>query len=105
MLDLGLYLFYALLLIAVLAAVIFPIIHSIKAPGALLKSAISLGVVIVIFGISYAVADSSVNAKAAALGVTESSSKLIGAGLIMFYVALILSALALVYSEISKALK
>lgn len=105
MLDLGLYLFYALLLIAVLAAVIFPILHSIKSPGALLKSGITLGVIIVIFGIAYAVADSTVNAKAAALGVTESSSKLIGAGLIMFYVALILSALALVYSEISKALK
>jgi len=105
MLDLGLYLFYALLLIAVVAALVFPVIHSIKQPGALLKSAIGLGIVVVVFGVSYAIADSSVNVKAAAMGITESSSKLIGAGLIMFYVALVLSALALIYSEISKALK
>lgn len=105
MLDLGLYLFYALLLIAVAAALIFPVIHSIKEPAALLKSALGLGVIVVVFGIAYALADDSVNAKAAALGVTESSSKLIGAGLIMFYVALVLSGLALIYSEISKALK
>lgn len=105
MLDLGLYLFYALLLIAVIAAMVFPVINSIKEPKALLKSAIGIGIVLVVFGISYAVADSSVNLKAAAMGVTESSSKLIGAGLIMFYVALVLSAVALIYSEISKAFK
>jgi hypothetical protein len=105
MIDLGLYTFYALLLIAIIAAVVFPILHSIKEPSALLKSAIGLGVVIVVFGISYALADSSVNLKAAALGVTESSSKMIGAGLIMFYIALVASLAALLYSEISKALK
>lgn len=105
MLDLGLYLFYALLLIAIAAAVIFPIIHSIKQPSALLKSAIGIGVVVVVFGISYALADSSVNLKAAALGVTESSSKMIGAGLIMFYISLVLAGIALIYSEISKAFR
>jgi hypothetical protein len=105
MVDLGLYAFYVLLLIAIAAAVIFPIVQSIKEPRALLKSAIGLGAVIVIFGISYALADSSVNLKAAALGVTESSSKMIGAGLIMFYIALAGSLAALLYSEISKALK
>jgi hypothetical protein len=40
-----------------------------------------------------------------ALGETPDSAKLIGAGLIMFYICLALSAVALVYAEISKALK
>jgi hypothetical protein len=55
--------------------------------------------------IAYALADSEVNMKAAALGITPTASKLIGAGLIMFYITFVLSAAALVYSEISKALK
>jgi len=105
MLDLGFYIFYALLFIAVAATVIFPILHMLKEPKALLESAIGIGVLLVLFGISYAMSGSEVNLKAAALGVTETSSKLIGAGLIMFYIALVLSVLALIYSEISNAFK
>jgi hypothetical protein len=105
MLDFGLYLFYALLLIAVGAAIIFPLLYAIKQPAALGKSAIGLGVLVVVFVIAYAMSGSEVNIKAAAAGITTSVSKLIGAGLIMFYITLLLAILALIYSEISKALK
>jgi hypothetical protein len=105
MLDFGLYTFYALLLIAVGAAVIFPLVNSIKEPATLVKSGLGVAVIVVLFVISYAMSGSEVDAKAAAAGVTESGSKLIGAGLIMFYITLVLSILALIYSEISKALK
>lgn len=105
MLDLGLYLLYALLIIALAAAIIFPIFHIAKEPKALVRTGIGLGIVAVLFGISYAMADSTVSLKAAALGTTESSSKLIGAGLNMFFIALGLAAVALIYSEISKAFK
>lgn len=105
MLDIGFYTFYVLLFIAVAAMVIFPIIHMLREPSTLLRSAIGIGVVVVLFAISYAMADSEVNLKAAAIGVTPTSSKLIGAGLIMFYITLVLSGLALIYSEISKAFK
>lgn len=105
MLDLGFYVFYALLFIAVAAAVIFPIINMLKQPKALLESAIVIGVLLVVFGVSYALSGSDVNLKAAAVGITETTSKLIGAGLIMFYIALVLSVLALIYSEISNAIK
>ena len=37
MLDLGLYIFYALLFIAVAATVVFPIIHMLREPSALIK--------------------------------------------------------------------
>ncbi len=105
MLDIGLYLLYALLIIALAAAIIFPIVHLLKDPKALVKTGIGIGIIVVVFGLSYALADSAVSLKAAALGVTESSSKLIGAGLNMFFIVLGLAALSLLYSEISKAFK
>lgn len=105
MLDFGLYLFYALLGIAILAAIGFSIANAMKVPGAFVKSLIGIGVLLALFGISYALSSSEVSTKNAALGLTESSSKLIGAGLIMFYITLALSAVALIYSEITKALK
>ena len=42
MLDLGLYVFYVLLFIAVAAALIFPLINSIKEPKALIRTGIGL---------------------------------------------------------------
>jgi hypothetical protein len=105
MLDFGLYLFYALLFIAVAAAIVFPLLYAIKQPAALGKSAIGVGVLVVLFVIAYAMSGSEVNIKAAAAGISESVSKLIGAGLIMFYITLALAVLALIYSEISKALR
>jgi len=105
MLDLGLYTLYVLLFIAVTAAIIFPLINSITNPSGLVKTGISLVVVLVLFGISYAASSSELPRSAIAAGLSESSVKLIGAGLIMFYIVLILAILALIYSEINKALK
>jgi hypothetical protein len=105
MLDIGLYILYALLFIAVATAIIFPIINSLSNPSGLLKSAIGIGVILVLFGISYALSDSELTRGAIAAGLSESSVKLVGAGLIMLYIVFILAVLALIYSEISKALK
>lgn len=105
MLDLGLYVLYALLAIALAAAIIFPIVHAVRDPRALLKAGIGIGIFLVLFGISYGLADSTVTIKTAAAGITEGTSRLIGAGLILFYIALAGSILALIYSEISKAFR
>ena len=105
MLDFGLYFFYVLLAISVIAAIVFPILHAIKSPKNLVHSLIGIGILVVVFGLSYALSGSEVTAKNLSLGVTETTSKLIGAGLIMFYFALIGSALVVIYSEINKAFK
>jgi hypothetical protein len=105
MLDVGLYVLYVLLFIAVAAAIIFPLINSISNPSGLLKSGIGVIVMLVLFGIAYAVSDASLPRSAVAAGLSESSVKLIGAGLIMFYIVLVLAVLSLIFSEISKALK
>ncbi|HYI76411.1 MAG TPA: hypothetical protein VEW65_02260 [Chryseolinea sp.] len=105
MLDIGLYIFYALLFIAVAAAVIFPLINSIKEPSALIRTGIVLAIILVLFGISYGLSGSTLSRNAIAFGLSEGTVKLISAGLIMFYIVLILAILALIFSEISKALK
>lgn len=105
MLDIGLYIFYGLLFIAVAAAFFFPLFQAFKQPAALVKSAIGIGAMVLLFVAAYAISSSEVNLKAAAAGISESGSKLIGAGLIMFYITIGLAILALIYSEISKALK
>jgi hypothetical protein len=105
MLDIGLYTLYVLLFIAVAAAIIFPLINSIANPSGIVRTGIVVGIVVVLFGISYALSSSDLPRSAVAAGLSESSVKLIGAGLIMFYIVLALSVLALIYSEISKALK
>ncbi len=105
-LDMGLYLGYLLMFAAIIAAVLFPVIHAIKNPKEIAKSGMSLLALAVVFGLSYALAGSEITPKYEALGVnTEFSSKMIGAGLTMFYFALVIAIGGLIYSEISKALK
>lgn len=105
MLDFGLYALYVLLFIAVAAAIIFPLINSLSSPASLIRSAIGVGVILVLFGLAYALSDSVITRSALAAGLSEPSVRLIGAGLIMLYIVFILAVLALIYSEISKALK
>ena len=102
MLDVGLFIFYGLFAIAILAAILFPIINSIKTPGALLRSLVGVGALLVVFGIAYALSDSEVSQGSV---VSPGQSRLISAGLIVFYITLILSAVAVLYSEITKAFK
>jgi hypothetical protein len=105
MLDIGLYVLYGLLAIAVAAAIIFPLVNSLQNPKGLIRSAIGVVIILVLFGIGYALSDDTLSRTAVSAGMTASSVKLIGAGLIMFYIVLVGAVLALIYSEISKALK
>jgi hypothetical protein len=105
MLDIGLYILYGLLAIAVAAAILFPLVNSLQNPKGLIRSAVGIGIILVLFGIGYALSDDTLSSSAIAAGLTESSVKLVGAGLIMFYIVLVGAVLALIYSEISKALK
>jgi hypothetical protein len=101
----GLYVGYFLFAIAVIAMVVLPLMNTIKNPGVLVKSGIGIGALVVLFAISYVMADSNVSPIAKSLGETESSVKLIGAGLIMLYITFFLSIIGLVYSEVTKVLK
>lgn len=103
--DFGLYVGYGLLLIAVGAALVLPLMNALKSPKDLMKSLMGLGALLVVFLVSYGLSGSEVTAKYIAQGVGEGSSKLIGAGLTMFYIVFIVALIGIVYSEINKALK
>lgn len=103
--DIGLYIMFAFFFVAVAAAIILPLINAIKSPAGLGKSLAGIAVLVVLFLISYALADGSVTTRYTVLGVNESSSKLIGAGLIMFYIVFVAAVIGVIFSEINKALK
>lgn len=105
MLDVGLYFMYALFFIAVLAAIVLPLMNAIKSPGTFLKSLYGIIGLVVVFVVAYAVSGSDVKPNWAVLGINEGTSKLIGAGLIVFYVTILVAVIGLIYSEISKAFK
>jgi len=103
--DIGIYLSYIFLGVALLAAVVLPLVNALKHPAGLVKSLIGVGGLVVLFIVAYSLSGSEVSAKAIAMGVDDSGSKMIGAGLILFYFVLVAAAVGIVFSEISKALK
>ena len=104
--DIGLYVAYFLFFIALGAAIIFPLLSLVKHPKSLGKSGLGVGGLVVLFGIAYALSGGELSPKWAGLGVTtEFNSKMIGAGLTMFYFVIIIAIIAMIYSEISKAFK
>jgi len=105
MLDVGLYIGYTLLIVAVLAAVVLPLIKAVQSPADLLKSLYGVVALLVVFGIAYAISGSGVRPNWAVVGVGEGTSKLIGAGLITFYIVVVIAFAGLIFSEINKALK
>lgn len=105
MIDFGLYFTYFLLVAAVIGAVVLPLIHAVQSPKTFVRSLYGIIALIVLFGISYAISSSEILPRWAALGITENTSKLVGAGLILFYITLVMSIIGLIFSEINKALK
>jgi hypothetical protein len=103
--DIGIYIAYVFLGIALVASIALPLINALKHPAGLVKSLLGVGGLVVLFIVAYSVSGSDVSAKAIANGVDESGSKMIGAGLILFYFVLISAAVGIVFSEISKSLK
>lgn len=101
----GMWIFYILLIVSIAAAILMPLLNAVKTPGTFKKSLIGVGALVVLFVISYALAGSGVDPVHAAKGVTEGSSKMIGAGLVMFYFTLFGSIIGIIYAEISKAIK
>jgi hypothetical protein len=96
----GLIVCYIFFLIALVASVGMPIINAIKNPQGLIKALIGIVGLVVLFGVSYALSGSEVSAKAASLGHDAASSRMIGAGMILFYIVLLVSVVLAAYSLI-----
>lgn len=103
--DAGLYAGYLLFAVAIGSAIGMSVLNTLKSPKEFKKVLYALIAVGVLFGVSYGLSGSEVNTVQAAKGLTESTSKLVGSGLIMFYLISVVAVLGLVYSEINKAIK
>jgi hypothetical protein len=103
--DAGLYAGYALFAIALGAAIVLPLMNTMQSPGEIKKPLYAIVGMIVLFVLSYVLAGSDVSTAQAAKGVTEGTSKLVGAGLIMFYLISLIAIIGLIYSEINKAIR
>lgn len=100
MLDTFLYICYAFIGIAIISSVLMPLLNAIKDPKGLVKSLIGVGGLVVLFFVSYALSSDELTIVASSHGETASSSKLIGAGMITFYFALIIAMVLAVVSLI-----
>ena len=105
MVDIGLYASFVVFFIAAGAAILFPLINSLRNPAALGKSLTGVAALVVLFIIAYALSGDEVTPRYTALGVDAGASKMIGAGLTLFYFLIALSFIGIIYSEITKAFK
>ncbi len=96
----GLILCYVAIAVAILTSIGMPMINAIKNPQGLVKALVGIVGIVVLFGVSYVLSGSEVSVKAASLGITPDSSRMIGAGLILFYIILIASGVLAIYSLI-----
>lgn len=96
---------YVLLGVSVLGAIVFPIVNMVgdfkKAKGSL----IGIAIVGVLFIISYALSGNEVLESYEKFGVTATSSRIIGASLIMMYIMSIGAIVMAVLGEVYKAFK
>ena len=102
----GLYAAYILVGIAILAAVVMPLVQSFSNPRALLGALVGVVAIAVLFFIGYSISGSEVTPLYIKNKVTsEVTSKIIGGSLITVYILAILALVGIVVSEISKIFK
>ncbi len=103
--DIFLYLAYALVIFAVLAAILLPLINSIGNPQSLLKSGIGVLAIVALYFIAYAFSGSEVTQAYSKYNVGPELSKMVGGSLIMAYFLLGIAVISIVYTEFNKILK
>lgn len=91
--------------LTLLALIVLPVIKALDDPQSLIKSALGLGFIAVLFLIGWVLSGDEVTAKFGTFGITPSQSKLIGGSLIMMYALGLITIIALIYSEIVKFFK
>ena len=97
--DIGLFAGYVLVGLCALTAIVLPLIQSFSDPKSLIKSGIGVGALVLVFVVTYAMADGN------STGTTTGISKLVGAGLLTMYIATAAAIVGIVYTEISKLIK
>lgn len=97
MIDVGLFLSYILVGVCALAAIGMPLVKAFGDPQSLKKMAMGVGAVVVVFVVSYMIADGTVYENA-----SSGTSKMVGAGLFTMYILAFLALGGIVFTEIQK---
>lgn len=115
LIDLGLYIAYALVALALLAAILMNFINALKDPKTLIKSVGGIAVLGIIFLIGYSMAPDVLDAAAttafenAKIDVNAESTgrtfKLVGGAMTTTLVLVVIAVVGLVYSSISKLIR
>ncbi len=105
LISVGMYVGYAFFFVALIALFVLPLMNALKEPRELAKSAVGVIGLLVLFGVAYSLSGDEVTLVAASYGTTAQGSRMIGAGLIMFYVVFATALLGLIYSFFHKAIK
>lgn len=100
--DYGLYTAYILTIIALIAAIVLPLISAASDPKSLVGSLGGLAAVAIIFFIGWSLASNEVTPEYTEFGVDSSASKIIGGALITFYIMTGIAILGIIFSEIAK---
>ena len=95
-----------LLLVAAIIMVISPIYGIITNPQNIVKLLISLAVIVVVVIVGYSIAgDAVTETQDVKYGLTQTTSKMVGTGLYVTYIAFGLTVLSLLYSSVIKIFK
>ena len=98
----GLYAAYILIAIAVIAALVMPLVQSFSNPRALLGALVGVVAIAIIFFIGYSVAGDEVTTSYIRNNVSSATtSKMIGGAIITMYILVIVTIISIVISEIS----
>lgn len=98
MVDVGLFISYILIGVCILTAVGMPLVKAFGDPDSLKKMGMGVGALVVVFLVGYFTASGETTGDA-----SETTAKMVGAGLTTFYVLAIAAIGGIVYSEIKKA--
>jgi hypothetical protein len=107
MVDFVLPLSYWLIGAAILLALVFGVVVSIMSnPKGMVRSLIAIVLLAIVFGIGYSIAGDEMQPFYPKFGVMDASdSKMVGGGLMTFYILFAIAAVGIVFTEISKAFK
>jgi len=103
--NIMLYVTYLLVIVATLAAIVFPIIALAGDMKKAKRALFGIGAVAVVFLLSYVVSDGTVLDSYVKYNVTEGVSKMVGAVLIMTYILGLGAIVSAIAGEILKATK
>lgn len=102
----GLYAAYILVGIALIAAIVLPVIQSISDPKSMLGTVVGIVIIAVIFFIGYSISSNEITNVYINNNVTEpTTSKMIGGAIVTMYILVILALVGIVITEVTKVFK